>query len=42
MCIRDSAYADLASLFAQLDRNEEANQAYRNAAELCVRPNPSV
>ena len=36
------AYADLASLFAQLDRNEEANQAYRNAAELCVRPNPSV
>ena len=36
------AYAELASLFTQLGRNEEANQAYRNAAAFCVRSNPSA
>lgn len=29
------AYADLAALFVQLGRNEEANTAYRSAAALC-------
>ena len=36
------AYAELAGLFTQLGRNEEANQAYRNAASLCVRPSLSA
>jgi len=29
------AYVELATLFAQLGRSEESNQAYRNAAALC-------
>ncbi|MCP5298012.1 MAG: heme biosynthesis HemY N-terminal domain-containing protein [Rhodocyclaceae bacterium] len=36
------AYAELASLFTQLDRHEEANQAYRSAAALCIRPSLSA
>lgn len=36
------AHAELAALFDQLGRHEEASQSYRNAAALCVRPNPSA